>query len=261
MICRSKRYVKPRFFVSAAALALAACNANADQHPAPPPVAVDTTRVHRQTMATYENLDGAVVPYLQSSVSTQQSGTIVRVYANEGDRVRAGETLAKIDDSPLQAQLVQQRGTASQAQARLGQQAQSAYVAAQQTLKIDTEKIAQANAALAKRVVSCSTRRCNGRSSPRIVEPSRRRPANCSSPKRRSGRRRSPRPSTASSRSVCSIPAPMPVPISRSLRSRRSIRSTSPLMPRMKISPTSRRERSSRSPPPRIPGGATTRMS
>ena len=125
-------------------LSIGACNANADQHQEPPPVAVQTTRAHRQTIANYENLDGAVVPFLQSSVSTQQSGTIVRVYASEGDRVRAGETLAKIDDSPLQAQLVQQRGNTAQAQAKLGQsttqlpitnqQYASALEQAQQTL-------------------------------------------------------------------------------------------------------------------------------
>lgn len=261
MICRSKRYVKPRFLVSAAALALAACNANADQHPAPPPVAVDTTRVHRQTMATYENLDGAVVPYLQSSVSTQQSGTIVRVYANEGDRVRAGETLAKIDDSPLQAQLVQQRGTASQAQARLGQQAQSAYVAAQQTLKIDTEKIAQANAALAqarRNLLNTPLQR-------QIIAENRGAVTTAAGQlqltQTQIGQTTLAAPFDGVVGQRLLDPGAMPVPISRSLRSRKSIRSTSPLMPRTKISPTSRRERSSRSPPPRIPGGATTRMS
>ena len=203
--------LKSSLAIACVTVAFVACKANAEQQ-APPPVSVETTRVTRQTIATYENLDGQVVPFLQSSLSTQQSGTIVRVYANEGDRVRAGETLAKIDDSPLQAQLEQQRGSALQAQAKLGQsrtqlpitsqqyasalqqaeqslvqarqqqqtdraalanarlvfqsneqllgqgyvaqtsyqQAQASYVAAQQTLRIDTEKIAQAQAALAQ---------------------------------------------------------------------------------------------------------------
>jgi multidrug resistance efflux pump len=87
----------------------------------PAPVAVQTTQLVRRTMATFDNLDGQVTPFLQSSLSTQQSGTIVREYANEGDRVRSGEILAKIDDSPLRAQLTQQQGNVVQARAKLSQ--------------------------------------------------------------------------------------------------------------------------------------------
>jgi RND family efflux transporter MFP subunit len=172
---------------------------------------VQTTHLQRRTMATFDNLDGQVTPFLQSSLSTQQSGTIVQEYANEGDRVRSGEVLARIDDSPLRAQLTQEQGNAVQARAKLAQSdiqlpitnqqyssvlaqdkeslvqatqqqatdraairnaqlvysgnaqllkqgyvAQTSYeqtrsnlIAAQQTLRQDTEKVSQARAALA----------------------------------------------------------------------------------------------------------------
>ncbi len=114
---------------------------------APAPVTVQTTHLVRRTMATFENLDGQVTPFLQSSLSTQQSGTIVHEYANEGDRVRAGEVLAKIDDSPLRAQLTQQQGNAVQAQAKLDQSNIQLPITKQQyssALAQDKESLAQA---------------------------------------------------------------------------------------------------------------------
>jgi RND family efflux transporter MFP subunit len=104
------------------ALAAAGCGANSQQAPhGAPPVIVRTATVERRTVATYETLDGVVDPYLQSSLAPQQSGTLVQIYANEGDRVAKGEVLAKIDDSTLQTNLQQQQGNQTQAAARLAQ--------------------------------------------------------------------------------------------------------------------------------------------
>jgi RND family efflux transporter MFP subunit len=102
-------------------LALAACNASAQQPKAPPPLTVTTTQVRRETIATYATLDGTVDPYLQSNVATEQGGTILRIYANEGDRVSAGQVLAKIDDAPLRATLEQQQGQSGAAAAKLSE--------------------------------------------------------------------------------------------------------------------------------------------
>ena len=102
-------------------LALAACGASAQQSKAPPPLSVTTTHVRRETIATFETLDGQVDPYLQSNVATEQGGTIVKIYANEGDRVSEGQALAKIDDAPLQATLEQQQGARGAAGAKLSE--------------------------------------------------------------------------------------------------------------------------------------------
>jgi HlyD family secretion protein len=191
-------------------LGLPACGATNANSSAPPPIAVEVTNVGRSTIAATELLDGQVDPYLQASLAPQQSGTLVAVYANEGDRVRKNAVLAKIDDAVLRANLTQQQGAALQASAKLAQsqiqlpitdvsahatlaqdehalalarktqiadaanvantkltfgadrtllaqgyvssttfqQANAAYVAAQQTLASDTDKLAQAQAAL-----------------------------------------------------------------------------------------------------------------
>ncbi len=125
---------------------LGACSA--PPPPKPPPVAVKTTHLMRRTLATYDALDGQVAPYLQSSLSTQQSGTILREYANEGDRVRTGEVLAKIDDAPLRAQLTQQQGNTEQARAKLDQSDIQLPITNQQydtALQQDKEALRQAN--------------------------------------------------------------------------------------------------------------------
>jgi HlyD family secretion protein len=107
--------------LAALGLALAGCNANAQQAKGPAPLNITTTQVRRATIATFATLDGQVDPFLQSNVATEQGGTIVKIYANEGDRVREGEILAKIDDAPLRATLTQQQGARGAASARLSE--------------------------------------------------------------------------------------------------------------------------------------------
>jgi membrane fusion protein (multidrug efflux system) len=102
-------------------LALVACNASAQQAKGPPPLSVTTTQVRRETIATFETLDGQVDPYLQSNVATEQGGTILKIYANEGDRVTEGQALAKVDDAPLRATLEQQQGARGAAGAKLSE--------------------------------------------------------------------------------------------------------------------------------------------
>jgi HlyD family secretion protein len=111
--------------IAAAALSavvFAACSHGASAPAGPPPLAVDVATAQRQTIATYLSLDGQITPLQQATLSTQQSGTVTAVYANEGQRVSAGQLLAKLDDSTLRATLAQQLALEAQAQAQLGSQ-------------------------------------------------------------------------------------------------------------------------------------------
>ncbi len=131
--------------------ALAGCNADAQQKKGPPPLTVAVTHVRRETIATYETLSGQVDPYLQSNVATEQGGTILKIYANEGDRVRAGQPLAKIDDAPLRATLQEQQGARGAANAKLSEaQVQQPITNAQYAsgLTQAQEAVTQANEAL-----------------------------------------------------------------------------------------------------------------
>ena len=110
-----------RLLATLAALAISACSSSAQKPNGPPPISVTTTQLKRATIVTYATLDGQVEPFLQSNVATEQGGTILRIYANEGDRVREGQPLAKIDDAPLRATLTQQEGAKGAADAKLSE--------------------------------------------------------------------------------------------------------------------------------------------
>jgi HlyD family secretion protein len=145
----------------AAALAVAvltACGKGGAKAPqGPPPLAVDVAQAHRQDIATYVSLDGQISPLQESTLSSQQSGNVVAVYVNEGQHVRAGQTIAKLDDATLRATLAQQEAIVQQNSAALGSanlqapvtaaQASNTVVTAQQQLAAARNAVSTAQAA------------------------------------------------------------------------------------------------------------------
>jgi RND family efflux transporter MFP subunit len=87
--------------IAAAALGAAACGGDAQSSPA----ATATARAIpvRTAIAAARDLDrtltftGTLRPRMQSDVSAEVGGRLVRILKNEGDRVRAGDTLAVLD--------------------------------------------------------------------------------------------------------------------------------------------------------------------
>jgi RND family efflux transporter MFP subunit len=140
------------------ATALSACGSRgAPQNQGPPPVAVDVAQARRSDIATYVSLDGQIAPLQQSTLSSPQSGNLVAVYVNEGQHVRRGQLLAKIDDAALRATLAQQVALAQQGSAALSSsrlqypvtaaQGSSTIVTAQQQLASARNAVATADAA------------------------------------------------------------------------------------------------------------------
>ena len=105
----------------AACILASATSCASHVRPKASPIAVRSVTVQRRTIAHYESLDGQIDPFLQANLAPQQSGTLLTVNANEGDRVRKGQILAKIDDSLLRADLTQQQGGSLQSVAKLAQ--------------------------------------------------------------------------------------------------------------------------------------------
>jgi HlyD family secretion protein len=143
----------------AAALAIAAltaCAKGGAPQRAEAPLAVDVARAHRGDIATYVTLDGQIAPLQESTLSSPQSGNVVAVYVNEGQRVHAGQTIAKLDDSTLSASLSQQQAIVQQQSASLGSstlqapvtaaQASNTVVTAQQQLAAARNNVATAQA-------------------------------------------------------------------------------------------------------------------
>lgn len=142
---------------SLALLFMAGCGKGGNQQQGAPPLAVDVGKAVRQDIATYVQLDGQITPLQESILSLQQSGTVTEIYANEGQRVSAGQLLAKIDDSALRAQLAANQAAVGQAEANLQsssltvpitqQQVTGNVVGAQQTLAQAQNTLVSAQAA------------------------------------------------------------------------------------------------------------------
>ncbi|MDQ2909082.1 MAG: efflux RND transporter periplasmic adaptor subunit, partial [Candidatus Eremiobacteraeota bacterium] len=114
------------------ALFTTGCSGHAKKAAGPPPLAVDVSRARRQDIATSLTLDGQIAPLQESTLSTPESGTVAAVYINEGDRVSAGQLLAKLDSSQLEAQLAANEAAVAQTQAKVNSSTVQAPISSQQ---------------------------------------------------------------------------------------------------------------------------------
>ncbi|HTV74458.1 MAG TPA: efflux RND transporter periplasmic adaptor subunit [Candidatus Acidoferrales bacterium] len=106
------QYQRAAAYALGAVLTLSACARQAPQQV--PPLSVDAAAAQRRDIVTYVSLDGQVAPLEQSTLAFQQNGTITSISVNVGDRVRAGQILARIDGSVLRAQAAQASAQAMQ---------------------------------------------------------------------------------------------------------------------------------------------------
>lgn len=78
-----------------------------------------TISVERQNLTVTVAANGTVVPEKSINISPKTSGILRTLYVKEGDSVKLGQILAKMDDANLQGQLIQAQGQLLQAQANL----------------------------------------------------------------------------------------------------------------------------------------------
>jgi RND family efflux transporter MFP subunit len=87
---------------------------------------VPTVTVGATALASGFELEGVVQAQQQVSVSSQAAGRVLSLAAKAGDRVKAGQVLARIDDRELQAGVAGGEAGVAQAQAALVQAEQNA---------------------------------------------------------------------------------------------------------------------------------------
>ena len=123
-----------RAFALAIALTVgvAGCSKGQQAKLGPPPLAVDVSKAAQRDIATYVTLDGQIAPLQESTLSSPQSGTLSQVLVNEGERVREGQLLARLDTAQLQAQLDANVAAVAQSEARLRSSAFQAPISSQQ---------------------------------------------------------------------------------------------------------------------------------
>ena len=109
-----------RSFSSAAlvaALLLSACGKQTPPPPPPPQVGVVTIQMQPVTLTT--ELPGRTSPFESSEVRPQVDGIITRRLFQEGETVRAGQTLYQIDPAPYAAASANARAALSRAEANI----------------------------------------------------------------------------------------------------------------------------------------------
>lgn len=103
----------------ALALALSACGGGQEAK-APPPPTVSVLAVREQPLSISTELPGRTVAYETSDVRPQVNGLIEERLFAEGDTVRAGQPLYRIDAAPYRAAVASARAALSKAQATIG---------------------------------------------------------------------------------------------------------------------------------------------
>jgi multidrug efflux pump subunit AcrA (membrane-fusion protein) len=94
------------------ALALAGCSHAAPARPPAAPPTVTTAVAHEATVQPKEQLPGLIAPFANVAIQSTLTEPVDDVYVQEGDRVRRGEVLARLDTADLQAQLAADLATA-----------------------------------------------------------------------------------------------------------------------------------------------------
>ncbi|MFN0200598.1 MAG: efflux RND transporter periplasmic adaptor subunit [Bacteroidia bacterium] len=96
-------------------------------------VPVTVTKLNTQSIASSFSYIGNFMPNKEVAIGAETQGKIVQVFVKEGDYVKQGQVLAKVDDETLRLKLAAEEAALKNAQAGLST-AQSAYSAAQSGL-------------------------------------------------------------------------------------------------------------------------------
>lgn len=103
--------------MSLVATAVAGAAWKALDRPAPP--SYTAVKVSRGNIANTISATGKVQAVTTVQVGTQVSGTVSELYADFNDHVRAGQVIARLDPSEMEAQLQQTKASLASAQARV----------------------------------------------------------------------------------------------------------------------------------------------
>ena len=97
---------------------------------AAPPVVLEFTpadlaRVEAQPLSRWLPVSGTVQPVRQATVKAKVSGDVRQMPVREGESVRAGQLLARIDTADLEAKLIERNGALESAKAQLAMAAKT----------------------------------------------------------------------------------------------------------------------------------------
>ncbi|TIU12458.1 MAG: biotin/lipoyl-binding protein, partial [Mesorhizobium sp.] len=121
---RKRHLLLVALLVALAAVAALKAYGRATPEPAaqtPAPAATLTVSVEKvvpQTVTSSVSATGTVAAWQEATIGAEESGPrLTEVLVAEGDHVKAGDVVARLDDSLLKAQLAEQKAAVAQAQA------------------------------------------------------------------------------------------------------------------------------------------------
>lgn len=122
------------------------CAAPASSPPAgsPPPMAVEVREVERRTLEEVVEAAGSVQAVESADVASRIPGRVLSVLVEEGDRVRRGQVLVRLDPSDAEEQVRQAEAALEAARARVPQ----ALAAVDLASDTAAQQVAQAQAAV-----------------------------------------------------------------------------------------------------------------
>ena len=85
----------------------------------------DLTRVESQSLSRWLPVSGALQPVRQATVKAKVSGDVRQITVREGETVRVGQLLARIDTADLEAKLLERTGALESARAQLAMAAKT----------------------------------------------------------------------------------------------------------------------------------------
>jgi len=104
-----------------AVLLLGSANVLAQTTPSPSGPAVKVMSARQQSVSNFTEMDGLVEAVKQSTLSSQIPGRVISLNVKAGDRVRAGQVLATIDDRETQTGVLRSQAQWQQSDAELRQ--------------------------------------------------------------------------------------------------------------------------------------------
>nr|MBA3948239.1 biotin/lipoyl-binding protein [Herpetosiphonaceae bacterium] len=142
------RRIRRTWAVVATALLITACAPGSGAAPAAGAQTTDTVKVRRGNLAVTVSSSGTVQPAQTADLAFGTTGTIQKVFVEEGQAVKQGQDLAALDPRDLDQQVVQAQSNLQSAQAKL-EQAQNGK-ATDQDKAAQEASVAQAKAQLDK---------------------------------------------------------------------------------------------------------------
>lgn len=128
--------------LAAAAALLAGCGKSEPQ--AEPLVSVQAAAATRRPMVEWVTSEAVIHPIQQAVLTPKISAPVARFFVNRGDRVRAGELVARLENKDLAAAAMQSQGAYEQALANYQTEVQATVPLATQKAQLDLASAEQA---------------------------------------------------------------------------------------------------------------------